>query len=234
MEAVGRQRTLSAYHLDMLADVPLTDTGMPVMDGCDVIPDDMVGFNYATGRRTPRTQGVHFYIDDYQFERVWRDPIRYARILDGYQCTLTPDFSLYTDMPMPMQCWNCYRSRLLGAYWQQLGLHVIPTLQWSTPESYAFCFDGLPCGATLSVSTVGTLNHGESRILWEQGMREAIDRLHPTLILLYGAEPKNFDWGTASHIRYENHTIERMKKWADAEHHRHGQDQETGEQEEVC
>jgi hypothetical protein len=227
MQAVGRERTIRAYHLDALPDIRLTDMGMPVLEPCDVVPDDLIGFNYATGRKATRDRGVHFFIDDYQFERVWREPERYAEVLRPYQCALAPDFSLYRDMPAPMQRWNCYRSRFVGAVWQQLGLNVIPTLQWSDEASFEYCFDGMPEKATLAVSTLGTLSDPYSASLWRAGMDEAVRRLKPRLVLLYGRvmpgyEPE-FDF-----IRYENDNVRRLK-WVDAEHRAADADQEQEE-----
>lgn len=51
------------------------------------------------------------FIDDYQFERIWNTPERYVNVLKQYDCVLTPDFSLYMDMPRAMKVWNIYRSR---------------------------------------------------------------------------------------------------------------------------
>lgn len=48
-------------------------------------------------------KAVHFYIDDYKFECIWNRPERYLRRLSQYRFVLTPDFSLYTNMPLAMQ-----------------------------------------------------------------------------------------------------------------------------------
>ena len=40
------------------------------------------------------------FLDDNQFERIWNRPARYVNMLKRYECVLTVDFSLYTDMPM--------------------------------------------------------------------------------------------------------------------------------------
>lgn len=58
-----------------------------------------MGFNYATGKKTVKHCGIHFFIDDYQFQRVWNQPDRYIAPLKRFQCVLTPDFSTYMDMP---------------------------------------------------------------------------------------------------------------------------------------
>jgi hypothetical protein len=122
-----------------------------------------------------------------------------------------PDFSLYRDMPLAVQLHNVFRSRLIGAFWQRHGLRVIPTLQWSTPESFDFVFDGLPERSTVAVSTVGVLTDPVATALWRLGMSEALERLRPNLVLLYGLPMPDFDWRGTEWIRYENKTIERMQ-----------------------
>lgn len=134
-------------------------------------------------------------------------------MLSPFQCVLTPDFSLYADMPLAQQMHNVYRSRLIGAYCQRHGMSVIPTLQWSTPESYSFAFEGLPKHSVLAASTLGVLNDRCALALWRRGMDEAINRLDPRLVLLYGKPVSGFDWESVGLLRYENHRIERVKEW---------------------
>jgi hypothetical protein len=98
---------------------------------------------------------VHFFLDDYRFETVWSRPLRALEHLSKHRILLTPDFSLYADWPLVMQQWNVYRNRWCGRYWQALGFQVIPTLSWSTSESFDFCFDGIPQNSLVTVSAVG-------------------------------------------------------------------------------
>lgn len=79
--------------------------------------------------------GVHFFSDDYKFERIWNAPGEYAQKLTEFECALTPDFSLYLDMPMAMKVWNVYRSRLIGQVMQDYSIKVVPTVQWAEPET---------------------------------------------------------------------------------------------------
>lgn len=78
----------------------------------------------------------HFFLDDYRFESVWTKPDTALNRLHGFYGALTPDFSLYADWPLAVQQWNHYRRQWLGRYWQRHGLRVIPTVNWSTPESF--------------------------------------------------------------------------------------------------
>lgn len=45
-----------------------------------------------------RRKGVHFFVDDYRFESIYRWPERSLQKLGQYKFVLTPDYSLYTDM----------------------------------------------------------------------------------------------------------------------------------------
>lgn len=112
---------------------------------------------------------------------MWQRPERYLDVLRGYDCVLTPDSSLYMDMPDPMQEWNRYRSAALGRYWAENGLAVIPTLSWAQPSSYRFCFKGIPKHSTVATSTVGVARDKDAQKVWHDGMREAMKRLEPSL-----------------------------------------------------
>lgn len=154
--------------------------------------------------------GVHFYIDDYQFERIWASPQMYVDKLAQFDCILTPDFSLYMDMPMAMKIWNVYRSRLIGQIYQDRGLRVIPTVSWAEPETFTFCFDGIPPNSTISVSTIGVKRSKEATKIWTQGMDEAMKRLKPKNVLVYGGDI-GYDFKGANVKYYDNHVTEKMK-----------------------
>lgn len=211
-----RDRTINGYNLPLLDGVE--NVGMydiPALKPCDVVPDDLIGFNEAK-TTVSFDAGVHFFLDDYQFERVWRRPDVYVRTLGRFQCVLTPDFSLYRDIPLAQQLYNVYRSHLIGAYWQRMGLNVIPTLQWSWRRSFGFAFDGLPRGSAVAASALGAANDPVAEVLWAAGMREALRRLKPSLVLLYGRMPEHFDFGGINVICFSNKAIARLK-WVDAE-----------------
>lgn len=216
---VEAMRTPVLYNMDLLDGIPLTGDGdgMPVLRPADYKPDRLIGFNAArTAKGDVSSAGLHFFIDDYQFQRVWNRPRDYVRLLKRFGCVLTPDFSLYRDMPLPLQVWNVYRSRLLGAWWQRQGITVIPTLQWSTPETYSFrsdtsfVWDGLPDHSTVAVSTLGVLNDAKAMDFWRDGMMTALAALHPTRVLLYGRPMPGFEWPGTEVVRFSNDVVGRM------------------------
>ena len=207
-----RHRTNDTYNLD-LVDISNSTNDfwqMPIINNDNYIPKDLIGFNYAKSSDN-KDVGIHFYLDDYQFERLWNSPSEYVDILSEYECILSPDFSLYMDMPMPMKIWNIYRSRQIGQYYQSMGIKVIPTLSWAEKETFEFAFKGIPKGSIVSVSTIGVKRDEDALKVWKDGMDAMIKEIEPSTILVYGGE-LDYDYGDINVIYYENKVTERMKE----------------------
>lgn len=209
------ERTIKKYNLDLFDHTKATGYfDMPYLEPVDYIPKKLMGFNYAMSSKAVDV-GIHFFLDDYQFERVWSRPQNYTEILKRFDCVLTPDFSLYTDMSVAQMIYNVYRSRLVGQYMQKQGLQVIPTVSWADRLSYQFCFDGLPKQATVAVSTVGVIKNKDSRKLWNEGFMELLERVEPKRVLLYGADIKYPFPADLEIIRYPSNMRERFNKLED-------------------
>ena len=64
------------------------------------IPTKWIGFHEVNSFKGDCTQtGVHFFLDDYHFERVWKSPTRYLRMLRQFALVATPDYSMYMGYP---------------------------------------------------------------------------------------------------------------------------------------
>ena len=156
-------------YIDNLADIPLQ------------------GFNYALKEKRPENVGVHFFLHDYQFERVWNYPDRYTEVLSRFAFVLSPDFSPYADMPRALKIYNVYRNRWCARYWQEYGINVIPTITWSDDDSLRYCLDGIPKHSTIAISTMGEgrwANWTSLRTHWNY----VINTLEPDTVLLYGKD----------------------------------------------
>lgn len=99
-------------------------------------------------------------------------------------------FQHLPDFPKAIQIYNHYRKHWIGAYLQEYGCHVIPTISWSTPNSYDWCFDGEPEGGTVAVSSVGCMNSKGKKCLFLSGYNAMIEQLHPESIIFYGKVPE--------------------------------------------
>ena len=207
-----RHKTNDKYNLDLVNLESSTNDfwQMPIISNDNYIPSDLIGFNYAKTSKE-KNAGIHFYLDDYQFERIWNKPEDYIEILKEYECVLSPDFSLYMDMPMPMKIWNIYRSRQIGNYWQSQGIKVIPTISWAEKETFEFCFKGIPKDSIVSISTIGVKRNKEALKIWQDGMDAMIEEIEPSTILVYGGK-LDYDYGNINVIYYENKVTEKFKK----------------------
>lgn len=202
-------RSVELYNMDIL-------DAEPKLDPVDIVPGRMVGFNYAKSSYIGDAC-VHFFIDDYQFERVWRFPTRYGYLRNA-QCVCTPDFSLYQDFPYELCRWNNYRSYALGAWWQGQGLTVVPTLQWMDVDSYEWCFRYVPKHGTVAVCAKGSQRSKASRAAFAYGLANALEIVEPKRVLLLGKA--EFDFGGIEVVRYADEQIRRFengKKRAQAE-----------------
>lgn len=173
----------------------------PVYD-CDTTK--WLGFNYVKqyGTKKDATTGVHFFIDDVQFERVWNTPDKYLKYLSRYDCVLAPDFSTYTDFPLAVTLYNHYRKHWLAAYWQDWGIKVIPVVRWQFPDSYEWCFDGEPKNSIVAVSNIGCVKNECFKKMFDDGYKEMLKRLNPSKILFYGASFGNYE-GNVRYIRHQ-------------------------------
>jgi hypothetical protein len=166
-----------------------------------------VGYNYCKSLLKKmnvdcKEIGVHFFLDDYQFERLWQRPGEYVSTLSEFKFVLSPDFSLYTDHPKAVQLWNHYKKHWLGRYWEQNGLTVIPTICWSDSKSFEWCFDGEPKNSIVAISTKGTQGDELAKERFYAGYYQMLRRLEPTAVMLFGKNPGALD-GNVIEMGYE-------------------------------
>lgn len=169
---------------------------------CDV--NKWLGFNYVKTYETKKDKstGVHFFLYDYQFERVWNTPDKYLTYLSRYSCVLSPDFSIFADFPLAVRVYNHYRKHWLARYWQDRGITVIPSICWSDEASFEWCFDGEPKNSVVAISDVGCRKNKEVREGFRRGYDEMMRRLNPSKILLYTKVMKNDYPGNVVCIRH--------------------------------
>ena len=150
--------------------------------------NEWIGFNYVLSDKEPEGKAVHFFIDDYQFQRLWNSPEKYMEKLARYEAVLTPDFSPYADMPLATQIFNHYRKHWVGALMQEYGVKVVPTIRASRDErSLDFYLDGEPKGGVVCISSMWT-SDDEAREYFLREYETMRKTLKPEKIYVYGNE----------------------------------------------
>ena len=128
-------------------------------------------------------KGVHFFVDDYRFENTYRYPEKTLGRYRKYRFLMTPDFSLYAEMKPWRQIESVGKARWVGAYWQEQGCVVIPTVSWAQPSSFRFCFDAIEKHGIVAVGMIGR-NH--ERLGFMRGYQVMLDVLEPKAIICLG------------------------------------------------
>ena len=71
----------------------------------------------------------HFYVDDYRFDALFKDPM--ALLMSGCKQIVEPNCSIHDNTPAPFALWQIYRKRFLARYLQECGLQVFADLNVS-------------------------------------------------------------------------------------------------------
>ena len=154
---------------------------------------EWIGFNYVLSDKEPEGKAVHFFLDDYQFQRLWNNPEKYIEKLKRYEVVLTPDFSPYGDMPMATQIFNHYRKHWVGALLQEYGVKVVPTIRASRDErSFEWYLDGEPKGGVVCISSMWTADE-EAKKYFMKEFNTMVETLKPEKIYVYGNEVEGLE-----------------------------------------
>lgn len=208
---VTQDRVERILNLDKALFPGAGDYDIPVLEPVNELPPikEWIGFNYVLSDKEPEGKAVHFFIDDYQFERIWNNPEKYIEKLRQYVCVATPDFSPFADMPLVCQLYNHYRKHWVGAFLQSNGITVVPTIRASEDErSLAWYLDGEPHDGIVLISSMWT---GDEKSLeyFKREYETMRTTLNPSKIFVYGREVEGLD-GNIEYIESFTH-----KRWED-------------------
>lgn len=131
----------------------------------------------------------HFYVDDYRFERLWKDPINL--LASGCKAIVEPNCSLHDQTPIAYGLHLIYKKRWLARYMQDCGVKVYADLNVSH-KFKEYNKLGIPKGYN-AFFTRGTTGWVESLKHDLEVAREISGRKTPNLIVYGGgSDCKNF------------------------------------------
>ena len=160
-----------------------------------IIPSELIPFSQRN-RSNNYNEFVHFYEHDKNFATVLTAAKEHFDCLKKFQGVISPDCSLYRDMPLVLQIANTYMNRAIGHYLQSKGLYVIPNIRWGDERSYTtielpekFAFLGVPKHSIVSIGTYGCIKSKENKIYFAEGLEAMLEELEPEIVLVYGGMP---------------------------------------------
>jgi len=130
--------------------------------------------------------GVHFFIDDFRFQSIFRNPDKFLPRLRNFRLVVSPDFSVFVDASHAENIYAVYRNRFVTRYFQQNGLLVVPSVTWGDIESLEYVLQGLPERSVIAVRC-GARDAQDMNFV--EGYKLVIGCLQPTHVLVYGSLP---------------------------------------------
>lgn len=160
-----------------------------------IIPDYLVPFS-KINRADPESFAVCEYENDDEFKELLINPKEYVEKIRGYSGFITPDCSIYRDMPLAVQITNIYRNRAIGYYFQKQGIYVIPNVRWGDERTYTkkffpekIAFLGVEKKSIVAIGSYGQLKDRVNRFYFEAGLDAMMEELEPKVVLVYGLMP---------------------------------------------
>ena len=162
-----------------------------------LIPKGIVPFS-KMDRVVPEKFAVCEYENDREFADLLRYTDNYVKELKNYQAFITPDASLYWDMPLAAQIINKYRNHAIGYYMQKKGIYVIPNVRWGDERTYTtsvlpekLAFLGVEKHSIVSIGTYGVVKASDEKKHFRAGLEAMLETLMPEAVLVYGSMPKD-------------------------------------------
>ena len=186
-----------------------------------IIPDNLIPFS-KIDRSSKKAFAVCEYENDSEFKDLLSNPKDYVKKIKKYQGFITPDCSIYRDMPLAIQITNIYRNRAIGYYIQSKGINVIPNVRWGDERTYTtkflpekIAFKGVEKKSIVSIGAYGQIQNKVNRYYFLQGLDEMIKELEPKVVLVYGKLPNEIkkQYKKVKFVEYEDYTsLMRNKK----------------------
>ena len=162
-------------------DIPVIE---PLSDSVP-LPEALIPFDKRYQTKNHR-QWIHCYLFDFRFRQIITNTKKYTETIRPFDGFISPDPSLYRDMPIAIQIANTYLNRAVGHYMQRMGVPTIANVRWSDDRSFPFAFAGAPHGSTVATSNHGSLRGNENLYWFERGFDEMVCRLNPKRVVLHG------------------------------------------------
>lgn len=160
-----------------------------------IIPEKMVPFSLRNKVDKCFEYFGCFYEHDLKFRDILTSSKDYLNKLKQFKGIISPDCSLYRDMPLVLQMTNTYLNRQIGHYLQTQGIYVIPNVRWGDEFSYKriiptekpFAFLGLEKHSIYCIGTYGCIKTKKDSYHFREGLRAMIKELEPKIIIVYGS-----------------------------------------------
>lgn len=128
-----------------------------------------------------------YFLNTSNLDTLYKRPNGYLKKLKRFAGIISPDFSLYPEMPLSMRIYNCFRSRVMAFYMQEKGLNIIPSVAWANEDDFEYCFDGIPKHSSVAISSNGCKADEYSKEVFLVGVEALQHALQPKTLVVCGS-----------------------------------------------
>ncbi len=173
-----------------------------------IIPTGLVPFS-CRKRSFERGDFVVFYEHDLRFTDVIKATDDYLEDFRQFAGIVSPDCSLYRDMPLCLQIANVYMNRAIGHHLQEKGFYVVPNIRWGDERTYTtrvlpekVAFLGVEKHGIVSIGTYGCVQGKSNQYHFRNGLIAMLETLEPEIVLVYGSMPDAVFHGLLNHTNF--------------------------------
>ena len=163
------------------------------------------------------------YEHDIRFANLIYSTREQVAEIKQFSALITPDCSIYRDMPLCLQITNTYFNRAVGAFFQENGAYVITNIRWGDERSYTTCelpekfaFLGAPKKSIVSIGTYGCIKGAENKYHFKAGLEAMLQELEPKVVLVYGSMPDDIfkDYiNSTKFVQYDDWTSRKKRRF---------------------
>jgi len=173
------------------------------------------GIDSTSGMKDASRIILAFYAWDEWFLNWWFHPARMmTKTLNaGIEYAITPNFSQISSMPAVVNMWSVFRSRWLGRYFQEIGVKVIPDVDWILGDRKwldEIVLPGIPVGTPIiSIQVQNYEKESGSRDPAKQitqDVEHIVDVLQPETVFVYAGKPGKAlldTWNLPCEVHYQ-------------------------------
>lgn len=158
-----------------------------------VLPSRLIPYS-ARKRNKDEKAFLHCFIHDFQFSSLITETRRHIAELANFGGIICPDPTITIGGPKTINQAQVYFSRAVGFYLQRRGVFAVPCVRWGDPDTYDYCFLGVPKDYIVAIGTHGCMmpckeNGNKLRASFANGLPVMLERLRPQYVIVYGRMP---------------------------------------------
>lgn len=148
----------------------------------------------------------HFYVDDYRFEAIWKDPTKV--LLSGCSAVVEPNLSLFDTTPIAYGLQQIYKKRWIARYFQDCGIKVYADLNVSR-KFQEYNRMGIPDGynAFFTRGYTDRISHLDEELT----IAKQISGLNTPNLIIYGGGKKVHEYCAKHNLIYVEQYMQQKK-----------------------